>query len=345
MMPLQVLICDDSSLARKQLGRILPAAWDIELSFAEHGKEALELIRQGKGELTLLDLNMPVMDGYETLEEIRKNDLPAMVLVVSGDIQPEAKARVLQLGAFDFIRKPTDVATLEKILIEYGFFTAPEVAEVCSPAQQESPERGSNIKVSQRDMYQEVANVAMGRAGELLARALNVFVELPIPTVNQIAASELHMVLSSVEKAHTVSAVTQGFTGDGIHGEAMIIFNDASFKDMGRLLGNDINDQRYELEALLDIGNLLIGACLQGLGEQLYVRMNQAHPVILGRNVSVAELLKSSKTRWEQVLAIEIGYRLEGFDIEFDLLLLFPSSSLPALERQLAYLLEGDEPC
>lgn len=336
-MTLPVLICDDSSLARKQLARILPAAWDIELSFAEHGAEALELIRQGKGALTLLDLNMPVMDGYETLEEIRKHDLPAMVLVVSGDIQPEAKARVLQLGAFDFIRKPTDVATLERVLTEFGFFTAPE-ADTHRPEVIKA--RGVDIKVSQRDMYQEVANVAMGRAGELLARALDVFVELPVPTVNQIAASELHMVLSSVDSSHSVSAVTQGFTADGINGEAMVIFNDTSFKDMGRLLGNDVQDQRYELEALLDIGNLLIGACLQGMGEQLHVRMNQAHPVILGRNVSVPELLKSSRTRWEQVLAIEIGYRLEGFNIEFNLLLLFPSSSLPVLERQLAYLLE-----
>lgn len=341
-MPLQVLICDDSSLARKQLGRLLPAEWNIELSFAEHGKEALELIRQGKGALTLLDLNMPVMDGYETLAEIRKHDLPALVLVVSGDIQPEAKARVMQLGALDFIRKPTDLATLTKLLIEYGFLTPVEANLSPLPSQ---PKRGGNIKVSQREVYQEVANIAMGRAGELLARALNVFVKLPIPTVNEIAASELHMVLSSVNNTDTVSAITQGFTGDGINGEAMVIFNDASFKDVGRLLGNDVHAQRFEIEALLDIGNLLIGACLQGLGEQLHVRMNQAHPVVLGQNVSVPELLATSSKRWEQVLAIEIGYGLEGFAIEFDLLLLFPSSSLPAFNRQLAYLLESDKAC
>ncbi len=343
-MILPVLICDDSSLARKQLARLLPTAWNIELSFAEHGQQALDLIRQGKGALTLLDLNMPIMDGYETLEEIRKHDLPALVLVVSGDVQSEAKKRVLELGALDFIRKPTNVATLKEVLTKFGFLSAPEL----NPREDQPMDntardvaRGSQIEVSQRDMYQEMANVAMGRAGELLARALNVFVQLPIPTVNQIAASELHMVLSSVDSADSVSAVTQGFTGDGIHGEAMVLFDDASFKDMERLLGNNIQDQRYELEALLDISNLLIGACLQGVGEQLHVRMNQAHPVILGRNVSVAELLKSSRRRWEQVLAIEIGYRLEGFHIEFDLLLLFPSSSLAALERQLAYLLEG----
>ncbi|MCC5855694.1 MAG: response regulator [Idiomarina sp.] len=332
-MTLPVLICDDSSLARKQLARILPADWDIELHFAEHGQEALELIRAGKGALTFLDLNMPVMDGYETLEAIRRDDLQALVIVVSGDVQPEAKARVLKLGALDFIRKPTDADTVTLVLSNFGFFSASESREARG-------DRDTDIEVNQRDMYQEVANVAMGRAGELLARALNVFVELPIPTVNQIAASELHMVLSALDQAKSVSAVTQGFSGDGIHGEAMVIFNDASFRDMGRLLGNDPKDERYELEALLDVSNLLNGACLQGLGEQLHVRFNQAHPVILGRQVPVKQLLENAHNRWEQVLAIEIGYRLEGFAIEFDLLLLFPGTSLPLLEQQLAHLLE-----
>ncbi|CUS47286.1 MAG: putative response regulator [Idiomarinaceae bacterium HL-53] len=332
-MTLPVLICDDSSLARKQLARILPSDWDIELHFAEHGQEALAMIREGKGALTFLDLNMPVMDGYETLAEIRKHDLNTLVLVVSGDVQPEAKARVLKLGALDFIRKPTDVDTVTLILSQYGFFSARDSVDSSAP-------RDIEIEVNQRDMYQEVSNVAMGRAGELLARALNVFVELPIPTVNQIAASELHMVLSALDQADSVSAVTQGFTGDGIHGEAMVIFNDASFKDMGRLLGNDLKDQRYELEALLDVSNLLNGACLQGLGEQLHVKFSQAHPVVLGRQVSVRELLENTHKQWEQVLAIEIGYRLEGFNIEFDLLLLFPGSSLPLLEQKLQHLLE-----
>lgn len=333
-MTLPVLICDDSSLARKQLARILPTEWDIELHFAENGEEAIELIRQGKGALMFLDLNMPVMDGYETLAEIRKHDLNSLVLVVSGDIQPEAKERVLKLGALDFIRKPTDVDTVTLILSQYGFFSAD--AET-----QSAGARNVEIEVNQRDMYQEVANVAMGRAGELLARAINVFVELPIPTVNQIAASELHMVLSALDSADSVSAVTQGFTGDGIHGEAMVIFNDASFKDIGRLLESDLKDQKFELEALLDVSNLLNGACLQGLGEQLHVRFHQAHPVVLGRQVSVEELLDAAHNQWEQVLAIEIGYRLEGFNIEFDLLLLFPGSSLPLLEQKLQHLLEA----
>ena len=51
---------------------------------------------------------------------------------------------------------------------------------------------------------------------------------------------------------------------------------------MGRLLGNDLKDQRYELEALLDVSNLLNGACLQGLGEQLHVKLVKLIRLSLG---------------------------------------------------------------
>ena len=47
-----------------------------------------------------------------------------------------------------------------------------------------------------RDVYQELANVSMGQAADLLARLLNAFVVLPIPNVNVLEVSELHMALS-----------------------------------------------------------------------------------------------------------------------------------------------------
>ncbi|NRA25570.1 MAG: response regulator [Oleispira sp.] len=107
-MAVPVLICDDSSFARKQMKRALPDGWDIDLTFAVNGLEGLDAIRQGKGEVVFLDLTMPEMDGYGVLEAIRKEDLPAMVIVVSGDIQPDAQERVQKLGAMAFIKKPID---------------------------------------------------------------------------------------------------------------------------------------------------------------------------------------------------------------------------------------------
>jgi two-component system chemotaxis response regulator CheY len=122
-MALPVLICDDSSFARKQMKRALPDGWDIELTFATNGVEGVEAIRQGKGDVVFLDLTMPEMDGYGVLEIIRKEDLPAMVIVVSGDIQPDAQERVKKLGAMAFIKKPIDKAKATAILTEFGILS------------------------------------------------------------------------------------------------------------------------------------------------------------------------------------------------------------------------------
>jgi two-component system, chemotaxis family, chemotaxis protein CheY len=122
-MAIKVLIVDDSSFARKQMARALPDGWEVEVSFAENGLQAVESIRQGLGEVVFLDLTMPVMDGYGALEIIKKEDLPAMVIVVSGDIQPEARDRVRKLGALDFIKKPVDKAKATEILTHYGILS------------------------------------------------------------------------------------------------------------------------------------------------------------------------------------------------------------------------------
>lgn len=117
-----------------------------------------------------------------------------------------------------------------------------------------------------RDCFQELSNVAVGRAADLLARLLNTFVIMPIPVVNLLERAELSMALSSIADAESVSAVCQGFTGSKIAGEALLIFNDASFTDMAELThySGEISEQ-IELELLMDISNILIGACLKGL--------------------------------------------------------------------------------
>jgi len=119
-MSLPIVICDDSSFARKQMNRALPEGWDVDVTFACHGEEAIAAIREGKGEIMFLDLTMPVLDGYGTLDIIHKEDLPSMVIVVSGDIQPEAYDRVKQMGALDFIKKPVDREKVTQVLTQYG---------------------------------------------------------------------------------------------------------------------------------------------------------------------------------------------------------------------------------
>jgi chemotaxis protein CheC len=127
----------------------------------------------------------------------------------------------------------------------------------------------------ERDCYQEITNVAMGQAADRLARLLNVYVVLPIPNVNIIERSEFKMTIKSLEDAPSVSAVCQGFIGAGIAGEALLIFNDSSFSDIAKLLDYaSAQNSNEELEMLMDVANVLNGACIQGIGKQLDINFS-----------------------------------------------------------------------
>lgn len=119
-MSIPLLICDDSNMARKQVYKALPASWDVDVSFAANGVEGLQAIREGKGEVVFLDLTMPDMDGYEVLRQVREEGLKCVVIVISADIQPEARERVMKAGALDFVKKPINGDKLADVLRTYG---------------------------------------------------------------------------------------------------------------------------------------------------------------------------------------------------------------------------------
>ena len=345
-----ILICDDSGFARRQMARSIPDGWDVEVSFAEHGQDALSQIREGKGDIVFLDLNMPVMDGYETMEVIRKEDLPCLVIVVSGDVQEKARERMLSLGAIDFIRKPIDNAKLMHILTSYGIYSGASLATGGTSQQSSAtPAAGNAIgnaignsedavtEEEKLDAYREMVNVAMGRAGEDLAKLLGEFIDLPIPNVNLIESNELSMAVADINRNDRVSAVSKGFVSEGISGEALVIFNDTKSQNIVELLkyAPSASSENLELEALMDVSNILIGACLNGLSEQLAVAFSHTHPVLLGQHQGLSTLLSENVHQWGKVMAVEIGYAIKVKDISFDLLLLFPGNAMNQIYARL----------
>ena len=332
-MPLNVLICDDSGFARKQLARALPSDWNVNIHFAGNGQEGLEQILSGHGDLVFLDLTMPVMDGYQVLQAIKDEALKTKVIVVSGDIQPEAHAQVMQLGALSFIKKPCSADEIASLLTQFNLYQAGgESTEIA--------EQTLNLSVEVRDVYQELANVAMGQAADLLARMLGQFVILPIPNVNVLEVSELHMALNSASGESTLSAVCQGFIGAGIAGEALVLFHDSSFTDLAKLMKyQGVLDRNAELELLMDMSNVLIGAFLRGFSMQLDVPFNQGHPVVLGQHRPVEDLIKANQHRWRRTLAIEINYKIRDHQVQCDLLLLFTEDSLQFMNHKIMHLL------
>jgi hypothetical protein len=119
-MTVSVLIVDDSPIARKMLRKALPADWDISIQEAGDGVQAIDIYRQGGVELMFLDLTMPNIDGYGVLEVLQAEGLNCIVIVVSADVQPQARERVLAMGAIAFIPKPVNPEGLQDVLRQYG---------------------------------------------------------------------------------------------------------------------------------------------------------------------------------------------------------------------------------
>lgn len=328
-MTMHILICDDSTFAQKQMARALPDDWDVQIAFAGNGLEGMTALKQGKGEVVFLDLNMPEMDGYGVLQNIRTENLSSKVIVVSGDIQPDAYRRVMELGALEFIKKPVDREEIIRVL------------DKCGLRQQVDTKQPAEIDVSIFDGYKEIANVAMGRAADLLARLLDCFVIMPIPIVNVLEVSELRMMLENVDENASISAVCQGFIGNGIAGEALLIFHEASFTDIAELMKHEGDiDDLVQQELLMDMASILIGALLKGIADQLDTNFSQSHPTVLGQHVKINDLIKRGAGRWKKTLTIELGYAIEDRNIKSDLLLLFTEDSIPRLTELVSYVME-----
>jgi two-component system, chemotaxis family, chemotaxis protein CheY len=115
------LVVDDSSVIRKVARRILEGL-DFQIVEAEDGEQALEACRSQMPDAVLLDWNMPKMDGYEFLRNLRrlpKGDWPKVVFCTTENDVAHI-ARALHAGANEYIMKPFDKDIVEAKFQEVG---------------------------------------------------------------------------------------------------------------------------------------------------------------------------------------------------------------------------------
>lgn len=101
-----VLIVDDALFMRMMLKRIITGAGDYRIYEAPDGETALELYRQYRPQLVLLDISMPGINGIEVLKRIRESDPQACVVMCTAIGQESVIMEAMDNGAADFIVKP-----------------------------------------------------------------------------------------------------------------------------------------------------------------------------------------------------------------------------------------------
>src|SRR5690349_17977596 len=109
-----ILIVDDNEMNRELLARRLQQQHH-RFAIAADGIEALDALRETEFDLVLLDVMMPRMDGYQTLQEIKSD--PALrhlhVVMISADHELESVMKCIELGADDYLFKPFNAMLLK----------------------------------------------------------------------------------------------------------------------------------------------------------------------------------------------------------------------------------------
>ena len=110
--PPKILVVDDNLPSLKQIGAQLGESFEVSL--AKSGAMALQICMQEKPDLILLDIEMPGMDGFETLKRLRLNRYLGSIPVIflTGNHDTDTEVRGLQSGARDFITKPVEKSIL-----------------------------------------------------------------------------------------------------------------------------------------------------------------------------------------------------------------------------------------
>ena len=119
----KILVAEDNKINMIVTKRFLEK-WEIEIKEAKNGLEALELFKQHPFDLLLIDLEMPVMDGYEAVTEIRKIDARIPAIAFTAAVFEDMRNKLIHYGFNDYLNKPFRPEELHSKIAEFTLTSA-----------------------------------------------------------------------------------------------------------------------------------------------------------------------------------------------------------------------------
>ena len=114
----KILLVDDEAHIRIFVSLILKSLGGPIISEATNGEEAIVAYQSNKPDIVLMDVNMPHLDGIQTLKKLKEIDPDCVVIMLTSLATRETVERALELGAANYIRKDTPKEEIAKALSE-----------------------------------------------------------------------------------------------------------------------------------------------------------------------------------------------------------------------------------
>ena len=201
------------------------------------------------------------------------------------------------------------------------------------------------LNEEENEILQEVINIGMGQAGASLAKLLDVFVNLSVPRVSWVNDDDFVVKVGELVAGNGESwaGVRQAFYNQ-LEGEAFAIYGANGCQQLAGLMGyDDAEDDEggAEEELLLDVTNILVGACLVGVAKQIGKKLDFAAPTLVGIGKPIEDLLYRREREWDQCLLIEVNFCLEEGDFSCHLVILMSEASIEQLRSGLIEFMES----
>ena len=198
------------------------------------------------------------------------------------------------------------------------------------------------LSQDQTDALQEVTNIAMGQAGSSLANILGVFVNLSVPRIRVLDVVAIGAAISDmVGPDKEITAARQSFHGT-MRGEALVIYDQEGCMDLADLMGYEEQlEASAERELILDVSNVLVGACLGGIADLLEATLTYSAPSIMAERIPVDRLIDPKNMTWNYALLVEVNFTLEERNFTSHLTFLMPEESIQSMGEAIDKFMES----
>lgn len=200
----------------------------------------------------------------------------------------------------------------------------------------------------EKDILQEVMNIAFGQATAELAEVIDIFVILSVPHIKVIKGCELpNYFLTELYGSHVVNHIEQNFIGK-FSGQALLIFPFGVEKELAKLFNQENDADTYgvdidtlERETLIEVGNILIGACIGKITELLNDFVTYDPPRLIVQDLSKCTESQFPIDKDSFAISIRTVFRFEQQDVEGYLFLITRQRSVQWLKKALQTFLES----
>ncbi len=175
--PARLLLVDDHPMLRRGLANLLSLEKDVQVvAEASHGLEALEVLNDQDIDLVILDHNMPVLNGIETLKKIRELGINTKVLLFTVSDNSKDVQDALQLSADGYLLKdmePEQIITDIRKILRGELVISPSLAPILAQAMRKPVQNNSGYELTDREV-QVAQMIAKGMSNKMIGNRLGI---------------------------------------------------------------------------------------------------------------------------------------------------------------------------